>query len=128
MEEQQIKPWVSLFLVLLLIGFLYKFFGYTEGKRYGEPISPVEATTIADVIMLGGNFAGKQVKVEGKIVSESPVGTWFVVYDGTGSLYVDLNPAGLGIPQAVKKSVVVEGIISLGEEGPTLIGHGIYIK
>jgi len=43
---------------------------------------------------------GKTVAVEGEVVQQCPAaGCWFRVRDGSGELFVDLNPAGLRLKQ-----------------------------
>ena len=51
--------------------------------------------------VLGGpeSYEGQAVVVEGKIISECPAGCWFTLNDNTGTIYVDLAPSNLVIPQ-----------------------------
>jgi uncharacterized protein YdeI (BOF family) len=51
--------------------------------------------------VLGGpeSYEGQAVVVEGKIISECGAGCWFTLNDGTGTIYVDLAPSNLVIPQ-----------------------------
>ena len=41
---------------------------------------------------------------------------WFYVDDGTGRIYVDLNPGGIAIPQRVGKAVTVIGKVAKEED------------
>ena len=45
------------------------------------------------------SYEGQAVVVEGKIMSECGSGCWFTLNDGTGTIYVDLAPSNLVIPQ-----------------------------
>ena len=54
---------------------------------------------IADVLGEPDNYQGQAVILEGKIISECGAGCWFTLSDGTGTIYVDLAPSNLVIPQ-----------------------------
>jgi len=45
------------------------------------------------------SYEGQAVVVEGKIITECPSGCWFTLDDNTGTIYVDLLPSNLVIPQ-----------------------------
>lgn len=54
---------------------------------------------IGDIMGAPENYQGQAVVVEGKIISECGAGCWFTLNDGTGTIYVDLAPSNLVIPQ-----------------------------
>ncbi len=63
-----------------------------------EEESP-EILKIGDILEKPESYEGQAVMVEGKIVTECPSGCWFTLNDGTGTIYVDLAPSNLVIPQ-----------------------------
>lgn len=77
---------------------------------------------IADVIKNAKTLMGKSIIIEGKIVSECGAGCWFTLNDGTGTIYVDLAPSNLTIPQKRGAKAKVFGNVT-SEKGETyLIG------
>jgi uncharacterized protein YdeI (BOF family) len=54
---------------------------------------------IVDVLGKPENYQGQAIIVEGKIITECPSGCWFTLDDNTGTIYVDLLPSNLVIPQ-----------------------------
>lgn len=54
---------------------------------------------ISDILDKPENYQGQAIVVEGKIISECGAGCWFTLDDGTGTIYVDLAPSNLVIPQ-----------------------------
>ncbi len=77
---------------------------------------------IADVVKDSKALMGKSIIVEGKIVSECGAGCWFTLNDGSGTIYVDLAPSNLSIPQKRGAKARVFGNVT-SEKGETyLIG------
>ena len=77
---------------------------------------------IADVLKDSKTLIGKSVIIEGKIVNECGAGCWFTLNDGTGTIYVDLAPSNLTIPQKRGAKARVYGTVT-SEKGETyLIG------
>lgn len=58
-----------------------------------------EVVKISDILNHPNDFTETRVTIEGKIVSECGAGCWFTINDGTGTIYVDLAPSNLTIPQ-----------------------------
>jgi uncharacterized protein YdeI (BOF family) len=54
---------------------------------------------IADIMGKPEIYQGQAVVVEGKIITECPSGCWFTLNDNAGTIYVDLAPSDLVIPQ-----------------------------
>jgi len=54
---------------------------------------------ISDILSKPDSYQGQNVIVEGKIQSECGSGCWFTLNDGTGTIYIDLAPSNLVIPQ-----------------------------
>jgi hypothetical protein len=70
----------------------------TETPQAPEEESP-KVLKIADILGNPEGYGGQPVVVAGKIVSECPAGCWFTLNDNTGTIYVDLAPSNLVIPQ-----------------------------
>ena len=59
----------------------------------------LKALKIGDILEKPESYEGQAVVLEGKIISECGAGCWFTLNDGTGTIYVDLAPSNLVIPQ-----------------------------
>lgn len=64
-----------------------------------SPQTEPQKVKIGDILNHPGDFIGTKVVIEGKIISECGAGCWFTINDGTGTIYVDLAPSNLAIPQ-----------------------------
>ena len=91
------------------------------------PVSPagtvtITATTvkIADILKNPAAYNGTAVIVQGKIINECGSGCWFMLDDGTGTLYIDLAPNNFVIPQLRGTPVVATGTIGVANGDPTL--------
>lgn len=90
-------------------------FSYTPDA--GTAIVP-----IGDILSHPEAYRGKEVVVQGKIISECPSGCWFTMKDDSGAIYVDLKPANLAIPQKTGKTVVVLADVVVQGSDTTLAG------
>ena len=70
----------------------------TEASQAPQEEAP-KVLKIGDILEKSESYEGQAVIVEGKIVSECGAGCWFTLNDGTGTIYVDLAPSNLVIPQ-----------------------------
>ena len=68
------------------------------------------------------SYEGQAVVVEGKIMSECGSGCWFTLNDGTGTIYVDLAPSNLVIPQKIGAFATVYGQVIRKGSDTYLIG------
>jgi uncharacterized protein YdeI (BOF family) len=82
--------------------------------------SPANVVSIGEIIKNPAVYNGTTVVVQGKITNECGSGCWFMVNDGTGTLYVDLAPNNFAIPQLQGSSVIIEGSIVISNGDPTL--------
>jgi hypothetical protein len=92
----------------------------TETPQIPEEESP-KILKIGDILSNPG-YGGQVVIVEGKIVSECPAGCWFTLNDGTGTIYVDLAPSNLVIPQKRGAFATVYGQVVRERSDTYLIG------
>lgn len=72
-------------------------------SKTAVPQEPEEESSnvlkIGDILGNPEGYGGQSVIVAGNIVSECPAGCWFTLNDGTGTIYIDLAPSNLVIPQ-----------------------------
>jgi starvation-inducible outer membrane lipoprotein len=91
--------------------------GCIRKEQYGLAIDPAFALEkVSNILSRPESYLGKQVVLKGKIDMECGSGCWFYVDDGTGRIYVDLNPGGIAIPQRVGKAVTVIGKVAKEED------------
>jgi uncharacterized protein YdeI (BOF family) len=93
-----------------------------------EPVElknePVE---IQDIIEDASAYEGKMVVIEGKIETECPSGCWFIVDDGSASIYVDILPSNFVIPQKRGSEIRVYGEVTTQDGDPMMIGKIVEI-
>ncbi len=77
---------------------------------------------IGDILANPSKFKEQEVIVEGKIITECPSGCWFTLGDGTGTVYVDLNPSNLVIPQKRGAQAKVYGKVVIDNGDAYIIG------
>ncbi len=120
-----------LFVFALISGISILFVVYGCAKNpaiYGSQISQTKVTAVAEILKQADQFAGKVVRVEGKIVQECPAGGWLMLKDDTGVILVDLHPSELAIPQAVNHSVAAEGKVKKEYNQVSVVGEGVELK
>lgn len=81
-----------------------------------------ESVKIQDIIEDVSAFEDKMVVIEGKIETECPSGCWFIVDDGSASIYVDILPNNFVIPQKRGSEVRVYGEVTTQDGDPMMIG------
>lgn len=86
----------------------------------GSPAAPSSFVKIADILKNPSAYNGTVVAVQGKITAECGSGCWFILDDGTGTLYVDLAPNNFVIPQISGTTVKVYGTIGEKNGDPVL--------
>jgi hypothetical protein len=113
-------------LTVLLVCFLVVTVGCSRKENHGVQVSGEELTKIENILANPDEYAGKTVKVEGKIVSECPTGCWFNLASEKGVVYVTLPE--FTIPQKVGHTAVVEGLVMNQPGRLTIVGKGVEIK
>ena len=96
----------------------------TEAPQAPKEESP-KILKISDILESPESYGGQAVIVEGKIVSECPAGCWFTLSDGTGTIYVDLAPSNLVIPQKRGAFATVYGQVVRKGSDTYLIGKKV---
>ena len=82
---------------------------------------------ISEILENETAYHGEMVVVEGKIELECGAGCWFVLNDGTGSIYVDILPNNFAIPQKSGEDARVYGEVTLKNGEPQIIGKMVLI-
>lgn len=100
----------------------------SKTKLYGQPIVEKNITPIGDILANPAQFSGKTVKIQGKIAQECPSGCWFMLQDESGTLYVNIHPSNLVIPQAIGHQASVAGVVEKEGAKVSLIGNGVELK
>ncbi len=124
----------TLFVSLIVIFGLFVS-GCGQGiEKFGDAISDSEPrTAIASILFNPQKDSGKDVLLDGKIVSECPTGGFIYVQDASGgTIYVEMHSAPFApIPQRTGKAVQVKGTVYLSggaSKETKLLGKGLVIK
>lgn len=80
----------------------------------------IKIVRISDIMTNPDVYMGQAVVVKGKIITQCGAGCWFTLNDGTGTIYVDLKPSNLVIPQKRGATVTVHGEV-VRKSGDTYI-------
>lgn len=86
-----------------------------------------EIVKLQDIITNESAYDGNNVLIEGKIDMECASGCWFILNDGSASLYVDILPSNFVIPQKSGSDASVYGKITTKNGDPTMIGKIVEI-
>lgn len=86
-----------------------------------------EIVKLQDIITNESAYDGNNVVIEGKIDMECASGCWFILNDGSASLYVDILPSNFVIPQKSGSDARVYGKITTKNGDPTMIGKIVEI-
>ncbi len=80
---------------------------------------------ISNILTNPNVYKGQVVVVKGKIISECGAGCWFTLNDGTGTIYVDLRPSNLVIPQKRGATATVYGEVVCASGNTYIIGKKV---
>jgi uncharacterized protein YdeI (BOF family) len=93
-----------------------------------EPVElKAEEVKISEILENDTTYHEKMVVVDGKIELECGAGCWFILNDGTGSIYVDILPNNFSIPQKSGEDARVYGEVTLKNGEPQIIGKMVLI-
>jgi len=102
--------------------------GCGRSRNYGEQISNATATSIKDILIAGKEYDGRAVKVNGRIATECSTGCWFDLKEDGAVIYVDVEPSGFAIPQAVGRAATIEGTVTVKDGKSMITGKGVRIE
>jgi uncharacterized protein YdeI (BOF family) len=80
-----------------------------------ETDNALKTARVGDILKNAKLYDGKTVIVEGKIISECGSGCWFTLKDSTATIYIDLAPNNMVIPQ--KKGATARVTAKVVNEG-----------
>jgi uncharacterized protein YdeI (BOF family) len=80
---------------------------------------------IGDILKQPKQYAGKPVVVQGKIVNECGSGCWFTLNDNTGTIYIDLAPNNMVIPQKRGSNAKVSAVVEIDGKDVFLVGSKV---
>lgn len=86
-----------------------------------------EETRISDIQENATAYNGSMVVIEGAIELECAAGCWFIVNDGTGSIFVDILPNNFVIPQESGEDAKVYGEVTIKNNESQIIGKIVKI-
>ena len=123
------KKILFVFGLILVISIWFTVYGCAQKPQtYGSQLTQTKVTAAAEIFKQPDQFAGKAVRLEGKIVQECPAGGWFMLKDNSGVIFVNLHPSEIAIPQAVGRSVVAQGKVQKENNQISIIGEGVEFK
>jgi uncharacterized protein YdeI (BOF family) len=109
-------------LLMLLASLVWQVQASDEPAEFDQ-----EETDISDILENVTAYNGSMVVVEGNIELECASGCWFVLNDGTGSIFVDILPSNFVIPQMGGEDAKVYGEVTLKNGEPQIIGKMVKI-
>jgi len=120
--KDRINRSLPVLLVALGIIFFVGIAGCTSAVGTGATTvkTPANVVSIGEILKNPSAYNGTTVVVKGKITNECGSGCWFMVNDGSGTLYVDLAPNNFAIPQLQGSPVLIDGNIVISNGDPTL--------
>lgn len=117
---------IWLFRAVILLGLLVLVLQFVQATE--EPAELKDgAVEIGDILLNATDYEGKMVVIEGTIETECPSGCWFILDDGTASIYVDILPNNFVIPQKRGEDAKVYGEVTIKDGDPMIIGKMVKI-
>jgi uncharacterized protein YdeI (BOF family) len=96
-----------------------------ETSQRPQQEDSIKIEKISDILAKPDVYKGQAVTVRGKIVSECGAGCWFTLNDGTGTIYVDLQPSNLVIQQKRGATATVYGEVTRASGDTYIIGKKV---
>jgi len=103
-------------------------FGCNDGinsTNFGSPISNQKIIPIAALFEGTTAYEGKTVTIQGVIDVQDHEGYWFYVQDEEARIYVEILDADFSIPDLTKKKILVEGVVEVKLNIPSLLAIGV---
>jgi hypothetical protein len=96
-----------------------------QATQFGSPISNRNTIPIAALFADAAAYEGKSVSVQGEIDMQDQKGYWFYVHDGDARIYVELYQDEFSIPDLIKRKILVEGVVEVKLDIPSLLASGV---
>jgi hypothetical protein len=117
---------IWLFRAVILLGLLVLVLQFVQAKEEPAELKN-EEVEIGNILLNATDYEGKMVVIEGIIETECPSGCWFILDDGTASIYVDILPNNFVIPQKRGEDAKVYGEVTIKDGDPMIIGKMVKI-
>lgn len=99
------------------------------GEKYGAGVDSQAPKVQVRDIFLKPELMGKQVTLEGRIVSQCQSnGCWFFLQDDTGQVYIDLSRNQFSLPALPGKQAVTSGTVARSQQNYLLVATGVEVK
>ncbi|MEW5746148.1 MAG: OB-fold nucleic acid binding domain-containing protein [Nitrospirota bacterium] len=100
-----------------------------SAEKYGLGVDSSSPTVMVKDIILKPELQGRQVTLEGKIISQCQSnGCWFFLQDATGQVFINLAPNNFALPSRMGKKARVTGVVVAGPEGYQIVARGVEVK
>jgi hypothetical protein len=93
--------------------------------QYGVPISDRNATPVSVIFEDPESYAEKTVTIQGTVDMQDQRGYWFYVTDKEFRMYVEIDKGGFTMPDLINTRVLVEGVIEVKLNIPSLFATGV---
>ena len=97
--------------------------GYSA--KFGSPISNYKSIPIVALFEDTSAYKGKTITIQGVIDLQDQKGYWFYVQDEEARIYVEINNADFSIPDLTEKKILVEGVVEVKLNIPSLLAVGV---
>lgn len=119
----------TLLSITFLLGIILLILTGCKAEKYGTDISKTAPTVKVKDIMLKQSYTGQTVNLEGIIITQCQSnGCWFFLHDGTGQIFINLQPAGITIPPKTGKKATVTGDVAFENGNFIIIARGLEIS
>ena len=97
-------------------------------ERYGAGIKrDAPAVKVRDV-MYNPAMNGRVVNLEGTVAMQCGNGCWFLLYDDTGLVFINLQVNNFKIPPARGKRVKVTGLVQRNNQIVQIVASGVEVR
>ena len=93
--------------------------------KFGSPILNQKSIAIEALFEDASAYEGKTVTIQGVVDVQDPKGSWFYVQDEEARIYVEIKNAAFSIPDLTKKDILVEGLVEVKLNIPSLLATGV---
>ena len=118
--------WIGMIRALVIVALMVLIVHAVQAKEEPTELNS-EVVEIQEILQNESAYDGKYVLIEGIIDTECPSGCWFILNDGTASIYVDILPNNFVIPQKRGSNAKVYGKVTTREGDPMMIGKMVEI-
>lgn len=116
-------------LLIIILGITLLVISGCKTEKYGADISKTAPKVKVKDIMLKQTFLGQTVNLEGIIITQCQSnGCWFFLHDGTGQIFINLQPAGITIPPKTGKKATVTGDVAFENGNFIIVARGLEIS